>query len=94
MFRQYLDPEKAAEKMPSSDATRPAEEIRADAENLAERLRTSIREDAPDGAEGARITVEECGFQGRGGSLPEQISQAMRWQWIPRISRPANWRRD
>lgn len=73
VFRQYLDPEKATEKIPVLRMlTRPTEEIRADADNLAERLRTSIRKDAPDGAEGARITVEECVSRAGGGSLPEQ----------------------
>lgn len=73
VFRQYLDPEKAVKTIPVLRMlTRPAEEIRIDAENLAERLRASIRADAPDRAEGALVTVEECVSRAGGGSLPEQ----------------------
>ena len=73
VFRQYLDPEKAVETIPVLRMlTRPAEEIHVDAEKLAERLRASIRAEAPDGAEGALITVEKCASRAGGGSLPEQ----------------------
>ena len=95
VFRQYLDPEKAAEKIPV---------LRM----LTRRLRryAPMRKTWRNGcglpyAKMPRTEQKEPGlrwksvFPGQGAAhFRSRISQAMRWQWIPRISRPANWRRD
>lgn len=74
VFRQYLDPDRAVERIPALGMlTRPAETVRKDAEKMAARLSAVISAgDASSNRTEADIIVQACVSRAGGGSLPEE----------------------